>query len=146
MKRQLVTAALLGLSGMTPALGQVPPAPLGRWITQSGNLEVEIAPCGSALCGTVVRVLGNRSMHAPDRDMVAADPRPALGMVILSELRDTGEGRYQGRIYDRENGRSYRARIEPAQPDQLLIRGYVGLPLFGQTVIWHRPDVIEAVP
>ena len=36
--------------------------PRGRWITANGNLEVEIAPCGNALCGTVTQVLGNRSM------------------------------------------------------------------------------------
>lgn len=146
MKRQFLTAIVLGLSSLAPALGQPPAAPLGRWITQSGNLEVEIAPCGTALCGTVVGVLGNRSMRAPDRDMVAADPRPALGMTILSELRDSGEGHYKGRIYDRENGRSYRATVKPAQPDQLLIRGYVGLPLFGRTVIWHRPSGTGAAP
>ncbi|WP_241027170.1 DUF2147 domain-containing protein [Variovorax sp. RKNM96] len=36
--------------------------PRGRWITANGNLEVEVAPCGAALCGTVTKVLGNRSM------------------------------------------------------------------------------------
>jgi len=126
-----------------------PKAPLGRWITESGNLEVDIAPCAASasagassantLCGKVVRVLANRSMSAPGTDMAAADARPALGMTMLSGLRDSGSGEYQGEIYNRENAKTYRARLTPAEPDQLLVRGYVGIPLFGKTQVWRRP-------
>ena len=131
-----------------------PKAPLGRWITESGNLEVDVAPCtthnnaaatsantgGSpTLCGKVVRVLANRSMSAPGTDMAAADARPALGMTLLSALRDTGSGDYQGEIYNRENAKTYRATLTPAEPDQLLVRAYVGIPLFGKTQVWRRP-------
>lgn len=122
-----------------------PKAPLGRWITESGNLEVDIAPCAASassantLCGKVVRVLANRSMSAPGTDMAAADARPALGMTMLSGLRDSGSGEYQGEIYNRENAKTYRAKLTPAEPDQLLVRGYVGIPLFGKTQVWRRP-------
>lgn len=124
-----------------------PKAPLGRWITESGNLEVDIAPCtadsssatATTLCGKVVRVLANRSMGAPGTDMAAADARPALGMTLLSGLRPTDGGReHQGEIYNRENAKTYRAKLTPAEPDQLLVRAYVGLPLFGKTQVWRR--------
>lgn len=117
-------------------------APLGRWITESGNLEVDIAPCaGAALCGKVVRVLGSRSMSAPGTEMAAADAGPALGMTLLSGLRPT-DGRnteYRGEIYNRENAKIYRATFTPAEPGQLLVRAYVGIPLFGKTQVWRRP-------
>lgn len=122
-----------------------PKAPLGRWITESGNLEVNIAPCnaggGNTLCGKVVRVLANRSMSAPGTDMAAADARPALGMTLLSGLRpaDGANSEYQGEIYNRENAKTYRAHLTPAEPDQLLVRAYVGIPLFGKTQVWRRP-------
>ncbi|KRD21996.1 hypothetical protein ASE39_06270 [Acidovorax sp. Root267] len=135
-----------------------PQAPLGRWITESGNLEVDVAPCATdakntatsisakpggspTLCGKVVRVLAHRSMSAPGTDMAAADARPALGMTLLSGLRDTGSGSgdYQGEIYNRENAKTYRATLTPAEPDQLLVRAYVGIPLFGKTQVWRRP-------
>ena len=96
-----------------------------RWITESGNLEVDIAPCaGAALCGKVVRVLGSRSMSAPGTEMAAADAGPALGMTLLSGLRPT-DGRnteYRGEIYNRENAKTYRATFTPAEPGQLLVR------------------------
>lgn len=124
--------------GMASAWAQ--PAQLGRWITESGNLEVEVTPCGDAFCGAVVRVLANRSMSGPGVEMVPADPRPALGMALLSDLRPSGEGEWQGRIYNRENARHYSARVSMAGPDQLVIRAYVGLPLFGKTQVWRRAE------
>ncbi|CAN7145623.1 DUF2147 domain-containing protein [Acidovorax sp. Leaf78] len=146
--------ATAGQSASAPA--PHPQAPLGRWITESGNLEVDVAPCAAdakntatsisakpggspTLCGNVVRVLAHRSMSAPGTDMAAADARPALGMTLLSGLRDTGSGDYQGEIYHRENAKTYRATLTPAEPDQLLVRAYVGIPLFGKTQVWRRP-------
>jgi len=142
------TAGLLALclaqsAGAQQSLAAAPAkAPLGRWITESGNLEVDIVPCaGETLCGKVVRVLGNRSMSAPGTEMAAADARPALGMTLLSGLRpsDGGNTEYQGEIYNRENAKTYRATLTPAEPDQLLVRAYVGIPLFGKTQVWRRP-------
>ena len=116
-----------------------PASQLGRWVTESGNLEVDIAPCGEALCGTVVRVMANRSMGGSGQDMAAADTRPALGMVILSDLRANGDGEFKGTIYNRENAKTYSATTKVVGPDMLRVHGYVGLPLFGKTQIWRRP-------
>lgn len=126
--------------------------PLGRWITESGNLEVEIAPCApppagmSVLCGKVVRVIGNRSMSGPGQEMQPADTRPALGMTLLTGLQVAGEGVYEGTIYNRENAKHYSVKLTPAEPAQLLVRGYVGLPLFGRTQVWRRPSPDAAAP
>lgn len=125
---------------------------LGRWVTASGNLEVEIAPCGQAqpqpLCGTVTRVLGNRSM-ARDGEMQPLDTRPAVGMQILRGLTladgedpQASAAPWFGEIYNRENGRTYRCRVHlgtaQGAGDDLVVRPYVFTPLFGQTQHWHR--------
>lgn len=117
---------------------QQPPAQLGRWITESGNLEVDIAACGDALCGTVTRVMANRSMSAPGQEMEAADKRPALGMKILTGLRASGDGTLTGDIYNRENAKTYSVRLTMDGPQQMLVRPYVGIPLFGKTQLWLR--------
>jgi uncharacterized protein (DUF2147 family) len=74
-----------------PAIGQSAmasetDAPIGRWLTNNGNLEVEIGRCGEALCGTVVKVLANRSMSGGG-EMVAADNRSPLGVTVLKDFR-----------------------------------------------------------
>lgn len=135
--------ALLALAAAPLAMAQSTPSQMGRWITESGNLEVEVAPCGEAFCGTVVRVLANRSMSAPGTEMNAADTRPALGMKLLSDFRPAGAGEWKGEIYNREKGKTYSALISTPAADQLVVRAYVGLPLFGKTQVWRRPGAQE---
>ena len=108
----------------------------GRWITASGNLEIEIAPCGQALCGTAVRVLANNSMSTPGKSM--GSNVPGLGLKIMRDFTSTGDGVWTGHIYDRENGKTYRCRMRELDSDDLEVHPYIGIPLFGQTQIWHR--------
>ena len=123
--------------------------PRGRWVTANGNLEVEVAPCGVALCGTVTKVLGNRSMAPGGGDMQAADKRPALGMTLLKDFAPvdaTDPSRppteWAGQIYNRENGKTYSCNMSVSTANnaagELLLRAYVGLPLFGKTQRWVR--------
>ena len=100
---------------------------------------------GNIYKGKVVRVLANRSMSAPGTDMAAADARPALGMTLLSGLRpaEGGSSEYQGEIYNRENAKTYRVNLTPAEPEQLLVHAYVGIPLFGKTQVWRRPAAAQ---
>jgi uncharacterized protein (DUF2147 family) len=153
--RRLLAGSLLlaaGAAWAQPAATD----PRGRWITASGNLEVEIAPCGAALCGTVTRVLGNRSMTPGGGEMKPADERSPLGMQLLQGFApmDGGDGRppteWRGEIYNRENGKAYRCtmRVSTATnaAGELLLHAYVGLPLFGKTQSWLRAAEAGAVP
>lgn len=126
--------------------------PRGRWITANGNLEVEIAPCGKALCGTVTKVLGNRSMSRDGAPMDPVDKRPALGMTLLHgfvPVQEPEDGQssapiheWQGEIYNRENGKTYSCQMSVSTSakaaGELVLRAYVGLPIFGKTQLWQR--------
>jgi uncharacterized protein (DUF2147 family) len=144
-------AAVLLFTAAAAAQAQSSPAsdPRGRWVTANGNLEVEVAPCGAALCGTVTKVLGNRSMAPGGGDMQAEDKRPALGMTLLKDfapvdatepLRPPTE--WAGQIYNRENGKTYSCNMSVSTANnvagELLLHAYVGLPLFGKTQRWVR--------
>jgi uncharacterized protein (DUF2147 family) len=143
LKRLALAALMLALPGCGGS-NEVPRAALdsagqnGRWLTASGNLEVEIKPCEKALCGTVVRVVANNSMAHPGETMTAVDTRPALGMTILSGFTPSGDGEWAGEIYNRENGKTYSCMMALVGPDELRVRPYKVIPLFGQTQIWHR--------
>jgi uncharacterized protein (DUF2147 family) len=145
MKR--LACVLLVLLSTAASAGPPSASPLGRWVTASGNLEVEIAPCGDQLCGTVVDVLAHRSMSRSGEAMKPADPRDPMGMQVLHGFVATefeGDGaarvptRWDGRIYNRENARTYRAIMRMGESGELVLRGYVGLPLFGSTQTWQR--------
>jgi uncharacterized protein (DUF2147 family) len=141
-------AAIVALSGCAEQSTAAPMAAnqqLGRWVTESGNLEVEIAPCGEALCGTVVKVLANRSMADPSKTLPADAPSP-LGMKVLKDFKPSGDGEWQGQIFNRENGKTYDCLMSLVAADQLKIRPYVGTPIFGKTQIWRRADESSAQP
>ncbi|MES2611044.1 MAG: DUF2147 domain-containing protein [Pseudomonadota bacterium] len=146
-------AALTLYAALQPAgaqqAGAEARAPLGRWITESRNLEVEIAPCNAGsptLCGKVVRVMANRSMAGPGQAGEFADKRPALGMTILSGFKESGANEHQGEIYNRENAKTYSATLTPAGTDQLRVHAYVGIALFGKTQVWRRPPPAGPAP
>jgi len=127
--RRLRVTALAGL-GFATVCAQAQTAaadPRGRWISASGNLEVEVAHCGAALCGTVTRVLGNRSMEPGGAEMKATVTPPT---------------QWVGQIYNRENGKTYRCTMSVSGAShaagELVLHAYVGIPLFGKTQRWLR--------
>lgn len=139
----MIRLALLLMLCVMAGCGADPPAQpaaavTGRWLTQSGSLEIEIAACGEALCGTVVRVLSDKPMSPDEGETPPAGARPALGLVILRHFVPAGDGEWSGTIYNRFNGKTYDCRMTAAAPDQLKIRPYVVLPLFGRTQLWTR--------
>jgi uncharacterized protein (DUF2147 family) len=140
MKKLLPLALLLA----TLAAGAQTPAadPRGRWLVASGNLEVEVAPCGNALCGTVTRVIANRSMSR-DGEMKPVDTRSPLGMQLLNNFVADGDT-WTGSVYNREDGKTYSARMSVNTAGQLVLHAYVGLPIFGKTQHWQRVAADEA--
>jgi uncharacterized protein (DUF2147 family) len=109
-------------------------APLGRWLTASGNVVIEIAPCGPALCGAIVEVRANRSMEGGGEIRA----RPSLGMKIITDLVPIGDNEWQGHIYNRENGKTYDCVVSQLSPTALKVRPYIFVSLIGQTQIWKR--------
>jgi uncharacterized protein (DUF2147 family) len=139
------TSIGVGMAAMSPRAPAAtdPSAAMGRWLTESGNLEVDIAPCGAALCGTVVAVRANRSMSHPDREMKPADGRSPMGMQILTGFVATGDGSWTGRIYNRENGRTYDCQMTALPDATLRVRGYKLFPLIGRSQVWTRIAAVQ---
>jgi uncharacterized protein (DUF2147 family) len=142
MTRLALSLMLCLIAGCGPDQSAHPVgAATGRWLTASGNLEVEIASCGEALCGTVARVILDKGMSPDDGQKPSAEARPLLGLQIRQNFTRAGDGEWTGTIYNRDNGKTYDCIMTVASPDQLKIRPYVVLSLFGKTQIWTRlPD------
>jgi len=146
-----IAFSLLAAGGVAAALPSLatsdvdPQLAHGVWITESGNLEIEIAPCADSLCGTVSKVLSDRSMLDPRKPARTADGRPLVGLKILTDFTLDG-GAWTGRIYNRENGKTYDCMITVAAQDTLHVRGYKGLPVIGKTQVWKRVQASDGMP
>lgn len=124
----LAALALLVLGGSASA------ATLdGVWLSQSGETQVRIGPCGDASCGVIVW------MKQPHNDANNPDPakrdRPLVGSQMISGLKRDGEGRWSGSLYNFENGKTYTGTLEP-QGDKLKLSGCVLGGLLCRSQVW----------
>lgn len=65
--------------------------------------------------------------------------QPLQGLLILTASRKSGKDDLEGEILDPEDGTIYRCTLRLLEDDRrLLVRGYVGITLFGRTQTWSR--------
>lgn len=119
----LLTASLLALS-----VSNLAAAPItGNWLTYKGKAMVQIAECGSGLCGQIVwlkQALDSQGL--PVRDERNRDAglrgREILGLTTFSGLVATGPRSWTGLMYNPDDGRTYRGTLTLADRSRILIK------------------------
>jgi uncharacterized protein (DUF2147 family) len=144
--RYLVAAAiLLGLTasaaqaapeGAEPRSSGEPVSPLGEWLTEDRGGVIDIFSCGQQLCG---RIVGMSEPLRPD-GTVPKDKagQPKCGLTILRQGISDGSGQWSARITDPDDGSQWNCILSVDDEGRLHLRGYVLVPLLGQTQIWTR--------
>jgi len=135
---------LLALGAPTGHAGDAG-SPVGLWKTiddKSGRARsaVRIYEEGGRLFGRIERG------YDPAEDArictLCSDERrgkPLRGMVIMRNLRADGDEYVDGDILDPDNGTVYRCKLRLADGGRaLVVRGYVGVSLFGRSQTWER--------
>lgn len=112
----------------------------GRWVTADKDAVVLIAPCGTALCGTIERFLVAPPQGNDQRDVNNPDPakrkrRLLASTPILSAFTEEPD-LWRGQIYDPKSGKSYRSVIRRKGGSMLEVKGCLGP--FCQTQVWRR--------
>ena len=112
-------------------------SPVGEWYITDRTAVIQIAPCGANLCGQIVGIILAHPGDPMPQDWLG---RPQCGMTLLETKpvpnARTGGTDWIGSILDPRNGSSYRASITVDATHNLLLHGYIGLPIFGMTQKW----------
>lgn len=149
--RRHLPLAVLALAALLPARAtSQAPAPgkgsalLGEWWTEGNEGRIQFTRArdgtfrGTSTCCRPKRP----SADNPTEDIHNPNPklrgRATIGIVIIWDLR-YDDGEYSGGyVYNPRDGKTYRLQAEFIDRDTLRIRGYLGIPLLGQSQIWKR--------
>lgn len=113
------------------------PGPVGAWVTASHDAVIEIYQCGDSLCGAISGMV----LAPTDKTPVDWQGQSQCGLVIVRTAASPAQDdmpAWFGSITDPRDGSVYQARLTLDADGNLLLRGYVGLPLFGETQTWTR--------
>jgi len=105
----------------------------GTWINPKGSVAVHASNCGARLCGWV-------SWASPTalNDAAEAGVPRLVGTELLQDYRPGTGGRWSGRVYVPDMGRSFQSTIEPVDAEHLKISGCILGGLFCRSQIWRR--------
>lgn len=141
--------SLLLLAGS--AFAQNPDAIVGKWLNGEGTAHVDIYKEGGKYFGKIVWLKipvypadDEKGMAGKTKvDRENPDPArrndPTLGLRMLRDFTFTRDGLWEnGHIYDPKNGKDYRCKMTLTSPDELRVRGFIGISLIGRTDVWTR--------
>ena len=129
---------------------------LGEWYTDENKSIVNIYQCNEdQYCGRIIAL--KEPVYPADDEMAGQakvdrnNPdeqkrqRSIVGLEILSSFQHEGDSKWEdGRIYDPNNGKTYKCIISLKDRETLKVRGYIGFSLIGRTTIWTRkPTVLQ---
>ncbi|MGI4851489.1 MAG: DUF2147 domain-containing protein [Janthinobacterium lividum] len=127
----------------------------GLWKTQDGRAKVDIKPCktgSSTLCGKIIELREPLDPKTGREKTDGFNPedklksRKLMGMITLWDFKavpDEPNHWSDGKIYSPREGKTYSSEMDVTEDGKTLtVRGYVGLPIFGQSQVWTRttPD------
>jgi uncharacterized protein (DUF2147 family) len=140
------SACLAALAMGSPVLAAGPTA-AGLWekLDQSGKPAAwfRIIECNGVYVGRIVKIFPQPGQTPSNLrcTQCGGDQKnaPVLGIVLIKGMRRDGQSYAGGSILDPRDGSVYNAVME-LSPDgqQLTVRGYIGIPLLGQSEVWRR--------
>lgn len=116
----------------------------GKWKTvddETGmeNGIVEIYEKAGKVYGRIIEILEKEKKYFKCEMCEGEDKnKPILGLVIIKGLKKKGDFYEGGKVTDPKNGKSYHCKMNLEGKDKLIVRGYIGISLFGRSQTWFR--------
>jgi len=107
----------------------------GLWLTQDHDGVMRVSHCDSGLCVEIAGVLLD---HPTDPTPVDYRGVPQCHLKLVSDAQQIRPNLWKGHIMDPRNGRVYGVELHLDPHNNLALRGFVGIPLLGETQTWTR--------
>ena len=149
MKILRITATVV-VSAIALALIFIAPAsaadPFGTWLTGDKKGKVRIVNCSGALCGTLVWLQEpiDPDTNQPKTDKRNVDAskkgRPLLGIPIVLDMRPSGADKWEGQVYNAEDGSTYSGSFTMTSANSAELKGCVMGGLICKAQTWTRTN------
>lgn len=144
-EKSLISLAILSLFAQAPAAAQATPE--GLWKTfddKTGEARalVRIFQQDGAFYGRIETSFGpGENEKQCDKCTDDRKDQPIVGLMVIRNLKPDDGDFDGGDILDPETGSVYRCTLRVADEGKtLIVRGYLGLSLFGRSQTWRRAD------
>lgn len=143
MMKKIIILWIFALSSIL-AHAQQQDAILGNWQNPTGEGRIEIYKKGDKYFGKIYWLREpNNDQGTPKLDVKNPDPekqnRPVKDLEILTNFVYKGKNVWaDGKIYDPKSGNTYSSKMTLKDPNNLYLRGYIGISLFGRSETWTR--------
>jgi uncharacterized protein (DUF2147 family) len=142
---RVVLAVMVLLAAATPWADAAGLSPAGNWRTfddRTGKERgmVHIDDAGGVVTGRVLSTLDPAEAdHVCDKCDDDRHGQKLIGLEIIRGMRPDGDGWSDGHVLDPETGGIYRGKMHLEDGGQkLVLRGYLGISLFGRSQTWVR--------
>jgi uncharacterized protein (DUF2147 family) len=115
MKNTLAGLAAAALA-TSPAVASAKSPLEGHW--KHGSMVIEIAPCGSSLCGTVVKASPTQQKKAQK-----GSGTELIGARVITDIEQTGPNRYKGHVFAADRNIYASGTIRQVSHDRLEVQG-----------------------
>ena len=121
MALRAIALVLTTFAGVETALaGDV----TGLWLHEDGASKVRFAPCGQALCGTIVWL---KETKGPAK----------IGQKVFYDMVSAGADNWTGKAFEPSSGKEYTGKMTLAG-DSLTTAGCVLGGLICKSIVWSR--------
>jgi uncharacterized protein (DUF2147 family) len=127
MKRILSKAALVLIASAVPVSATAQSTLEGRWANPHHTVIVNVERCGNAFCGVVSWAT------AKNRERGTTP-----GTRVLTDLKPTGDGTYEGRAYEPKRNMHGSATVRQDGPNVMVVTGCALLGLICKEQRWTR--------
>jgi uncharacterized protein (DUF2147 family) len=111
--------------------------PAGLWLTKNGRAAIKVERCDGnpdILCGHVHWLIKDALRFDSKNPDPGKRAVPMCGLPVMWGFhRQDALHWIDGRIYKADDGDTYHATLQMLPDGKMLVRGYIGMPLFGKS-------------